>query len=102
MGIASIVTNLSQLEKGRHILTKDSGELLMLIASANISNHTIRKRGILNFIVVPLMANPEDFTAEEIEPMPIAAATVLMKTHSMETDHETIVSLIESLVLLCS
>jgi len=122
--IASIVTNLSQLEKGRYILTKDGGELLMLVASANISNHAIRKRGIaatiknccfnreshmellqkglLNFIVVPLMATPADFTPEEIETMPIAAATILLKDHTMETDRETILSLIESLVLLCS
>jgi len=122
--IASILTNLSQLERGRMLLTKDDAKLLLLVASANISNHNIRKRGIaatiknccfernthmmllekgiLNFITVPLVAYPQDFSPEEIEPMPIAAATVLLKDHKMETDRETFLSLIESLVLLCS
>jgi len=122
--IASIVTNLSQLDKGREIFTKDSGKLLLLIASANISNHSVRKRGIaatiknccferknhlellnkgiLNFIVVPFMANPEDFTLDEIEKMPVAAQAILMKDHTMETDREVTIPLLESLILLCS
>merc|ERR1712100_230517 len=122
--IASIVTNLSQLEKGRHLLTKDDGKLLMLIASANISAHSIRTRGIsatiknccfykeshmnllehgiLNYITVPLMATPLDFTLEEVEKMPLAAQTILMKDHVMEKDKETILSLLGAILLLCS
>ena len=44
--IASIMTNLSQLEKGREILLKDECKLLLLIAGANVSTHNIRTRGI--------------------------------------------------------
>lgn len=63
---------------------------------------TLLKRGLLNFIVVPLMTFPEDFTTEEIEPMPIAAQTVLLRDHTVETDKETILSLVQALVLLSS
>merc|ERR1712137_17525 len=122
--VASIMTNLSQLEKGREILLKDEAKLLLLIASANISNHPIRTRGIaatiknccfrrschqelldrgiLNFLVVPIVTGPENFTFEEVEGMPITAKALLLKDHDIEKDKETILSLLESLVLLAS
>jgi len=122
--VASIMTNLSQLEKGREILLKDEAKLLLLIASANISSHPIRTRGItatiknccfrrschiellkcgiLNFLVVPMMTGPEGFTFEEVENMPITAKALLLKEHAYEKDRETVLTLLESLVLLAS
>lgn len=60
------------------------------------------EKGLLNFLVVPLMAGPEDFTLEEVQTMPLAAQVIVMKDHTMEKDKETIMSLLESFVLLCS
>lgn len=48
------------------------------------------------------MATPLDFTLEEVEKMPLAAQTILMKDHVMEKDKETILSLLGAILLLCS
>merc|ERR1712151_1042515 len=49
-----------------------------------------------------MVTGPEEFTFEEVENMPITAKALLLKDHSIEKDRETILSLLDSLVLLAS
>lgn len=124
--IGSILTNISQLEKGREIFLKNNGNLLSLITNASsfMPDHQVRRRGlaaiiknccfsadvhehllangILNVLLAPLLTEPSNFDADDIEKMSEPLKAISASEHYIEKDKETKSNLLESILLLCS